>query len=70
MEVNILFVALLILLAVDLLKYVKNQSLSEFLMKQNWWFRWVVVIGMIVAIFVYGQYGVAFDSTQFIYFQF
>ncbi len=69
-EVNILFVALLILLAVDLLKYVKNQSLSEFLMKQNWWFRWVVVIGMIVAIFVYGQYGVAFDSTQFIYFQF
>lgn len=69
-EVNILLVALLVLLVADLIKYWKNKSFSQFLMEQNFWFRWVVVIGMIVAIFVYGEYGVNFDSAQFIYFQF
>ena len=39
-------------------------------MEQNLWFRWMVVIGLVVAIIVYGEYGIAFDSNQFIYFQF
>lgn len=69
-EVNILFVALFIMFAIEILKYVKNKHFSDFLMEQNFWFRWIVLIGMIVGIFVYGQYGIAFDSTQFIYFQF
>ena len=69
-EVNILFAALFVLLLVELLKYFKKQRISEFLMEQNLWFRWIVVIGMIVACVVYGEYGISFDSNQFIYFQF
>lgn len=69
-EVNILFVALIVMFLVEILKYLKNKVISDFLMEQNLWFRWVVVIGMVVAILVYGQYGIAFDSNQFIYFQF
>lgn len=69
-EVNILFAALFVLLLVELLKYFKRQRISEFLMEQNLWFRWIVVIGMIVACVVYGEYGISFDSNQFIYFQF
>lgn len=69
-EVNILFAALFVLLLAELLKYFKKQRISEFLMEQNLWFRWIVVIGMIVACVVYGEYGISFDSNQFIYFQF
>ncbi len=69
-EVNILFTALLIMFAIELLKYVKNKHFSDFLMEQNFWFRWIVLIVLIISIFVYGQYGIAFDSGQFIYFQF
>lgn len=69
-EVNILFAALIVLLLAELLKYFKKQRISEFLMEQNLWFRWIVVIGMIVACVVYGEYGISFDSNQFIYFQF
>ncbi|MBR3807759.1 MAG: MBOAT family protein [Lachnospiraceae bacterium] len=69
-EVNILFAALIVLLLAELLKYFKKQRISEFLIEQNLWFRWIVVIGMIVACVVYGEYGISFDSNQFIYFQF
>ena len=69
-EVNILFAALFVLLLAEFLKYFKKQRISEFLMEQNLWFRWIVVIGMIVACVVYGEYGISFDSNQFIYFQF
>lgn len=69
-EVNVLFVALIIMFLVEILKYIKNKVFSDFIMEQNLWFRWMVVIGLVVAIIVYGEYGIAFDSNQFIYFQF
>ena len=69
-EVNILFVALITMFLVEWVKYTKNKLISDFLMEQNLWFRWLVVIGWIVLILVYGEYGLTFDSNQFIYFQF
>lgn len=69
-EVNILFVALIVFFLVELVKYKKNSVISDFVMEQNLWFRWVTVIGLVVAILVYGEYGISFDSNQFIYFQF
>ena len=69
-EVNILFVALITLFLVEWVKYTKNKVISDFLMEQNLWFRWFMVIGWIVVILVYGEYGLTFDSNQFIYFQF
>lgn len=69
-EVNILFVALFAMFLVELLKYLKDRMISDFLMEQNLWFRWIILIGLVVACIVYGEYGVSFDSNQFIYFQF
>lgn len=70
MELNILVLALAALLLTDILKYVKKLSLAEFLMKQGWWFRFAVLIVLILSVFVFGKYGVEFDSAQFIYFDF
>ncbi len=69
-EMNLLVVSAVMLLAVDLIRYLKKQTLDAFLFEQNLWFEWAVVIGLIVMIFVYGEYGPSFDPQQFIYFQF
>lgn len=70
MELNILVLALAALLLTDILQYVKKLSLAEFLMKQGWWFRFAVLIVLILSVFVFGKYGVEFNSAQFIYFDF
>ncbi|MCM1192202.1 MAG: MBOAT family protein [Butyrivibrio sp.] len=69
-EWGILAAALLILFAVDLLRYKKNVNLGDFLIKQNLWFQYAVLLLLIVLVLVYGEYGINFDSNQFIYFQF
>ncbi|MCQ2520616.1 MAG: MBOAT family protein [Lachnospiraceae bacterium] len=69
-ETTILMVALLVLLLVDLVKYNQNLTIGEYLLEQNTWFRWIALILLIAACLVFGQYGIDFDSTQFIYFQF
>lgn len=69
-EVNILFVSLVLLLLVDLIKYLKKQTLDAFLFEQNVWFEWFVIILLIVMIYIFGEYGSTFDAKQFIYFQF
>ncbi len=70
MEFNILIVSSVILLLVDLIRYLKKQTITAFLDQQNIWFRWGTIILMIGAIIIYGMYGINFDSAQFIYFQF
>ena len=69
-EMNILLFSVAVLFMVDLVRYRKKQTLDAFLFEQNVWFEWLVMIGLIVMIFVFGKYGSAFDAQQFIYFQF
>lgn len=69
-EMNILIFSIIVLLLVDLIKYRKKINLDEFLFEQNIWFEWLVLIVLIGMIFVFGEYGPAFDVQQFIYFQF
>ncbi|MDO4489205.1 MAG: MBOAT family O-acyltransferase [Eubacteriales bacterium] len=69
-EMNILIVGVVILFLVDLIRVIKKQTLDSFLLTQNLWFEWAVVIGLIVMIFIFGEYGPQFDAKQFIYFQF
>ncbi len=69
-EMNILIVSVVMLLMVDLIRVVKGLTLDAFLFTQNLWFEWSVMICLIVMIFVFGEYGAAFDAKQFIYFQF
>lgn len=69
-EVHILLAALLALLLVDLLRYLKKMELGQFLLEQNLWFRWCVLILLVIGVLVYGEYGIRFSSGQFIYFAF
>lgn len=69
-EFNILLIGLVLLLLVDLVRYNKAMTLDAYLFEQNLWFEWFVILGLIAMIFIFGQYGPAFDAKQFIYFQF
>ncbi len=69
-EMNILLAAVAALLLVDMLKYFKEQTIAEFLQEQCIWFRWGVILALIFAVLIYGVYGIKFESSQFIYFQF
>ncbi|MDE7324474.1 MAG: MBOAT family protein [Lachnospiraceae bacterium] len=66
---NMLLIAIVALLAVDYLKY-KGHDVAELFLQQDWWFRTVVIMGMIFIILLYGCYGTLYDTAQFIYFQF
>lgn len=69
-EMNILLVSLLVLFLVDLLKYRNAWVFSSFLLEQNAWFRWLCLVGLLMSIVIYGQYGPGFEPQAFIYFQF
>ena len=69
-EMHILAFGPLALLAVEILKYKKRETLTAFLEKQWIVFRWSVLLGLLFVCIVFGYYGPGFDSAQFIYFQF
>lgn len=69
-EFNILLASLAALFLVDLLRYRKKQEFTVFLKEQCVWFRWGIIIALIAAILVFGVYGISFESSKFIYFQF
>ena len=69
-EFNILFIALVVLFLVDLIKFKKKETIDRFLMGQNLYFEWLIIIGLFMMILIFGEYGPAFDAKQFIYFQF
>ena len=69
-ETNVLLIGIVVMILIDILRYVKKKQFSDFMMEQNIWFRWIVVIAMILGCIIYGVYGINFDSSQFIYFQF
>lgn len=69
-DYHILIFAILLLLIVDLLRYFFKRDFGELLLKQNLWFRWLVLIVLIVSTIIYGAYGINYNAAQFIYFQF
>lgn len=69
-EMNIFLFSLFLLFLVDFISYKKKITIDVFVMEQNIWFEWLAIIFLIVMIFIFGEYGPAFDAQQFIYFQF
>ena len=70
LEMKILVLSTILLFVVDWMKYHKKEMLDTVLLRQNTWFSWGCILGLIFVILVYGVYGPAYDATQFIYFQF
>lgn len=69
-EFWIAIIALILLLVVDGIRYKKGMQLYEYLNTQPIFFRWAIYIFIVVAIYLFGIYGFAYDATQFYYFQF
>ena len=69
-DVRALMLCLLILFATDFVRYHKNMRIEKYLCTQNLWFKWAVLLLVIVCIVVFGEYGLNYDASEFIYFQF
>ena len=69
-EFSTLLISLVLLFAVSYVTYKRKTDIGTIIASQNLWFRWVVFIGIIVTILVFGEYGINFDSAKFIYFDF
>ena len=69
-EFNVLFIALIILVVMDLARKKKDKSIGDIMISQPWYFRWTVIIVLLFAILTFGIYGPAFDAANFIYLQF
>lgn len=64
-----LLMGICILITVDLIHETGN-SVFLFVNRQMLWFRWILYLGLIWCTILFGIYGVEYDSSQFIYFQF
>ncbi len=68
-EMNILFIALLLLLFVDLVRCKSGKRIDVFLREQGVLVQILFIVIMILSILIYGKYG-EYNERQFIYFQF
>lgn len=69
-ELYVLLAGLLLVFAVDKMRFRRNLPFQTWLQDQNLWFRWSVCLVLLLTVLVFGEYGVDFDSTQFLYFNF
>lgn len=65
----VLAVAVLVLLLVGVLQE-RGLKLREWIEKQNLWFQWLLELGIIFAILLFGAYGPGYDAADFIYMNF
>ncbi len=61
--------AIIALFIVDYYKY-NGKDVVRILAKQRWWFQMGIMLLLMFSILLFGCYGEAYDSKQFIYFQF
>ena len=69
MEFNIALAAMAVLLAVDI-AHECGVGLRAWLARQNTLLRWGAAIAGVAVILVFGVYGINYDASAFIYFQF
>lgn len=69
-ELIILVISVAILVLFDVAQERTDKTVDECLMSQNMWFRWTVLIALFLFVFVFGQYGPAFNASSFIYSEF
>ncbi|MBR5826498.1 MAG: MBOAT family protein [Clostridia bacterium] len=68
-QMFMVFIVILTLVVVSIMQE-KGMKIRETLDKQNMIFQWLVVIGAIVFVLIYGAYGTEFSAASFVYQQF
>lgn len=66
---QVLIGAIVILFVIDIL-HEKGMSVLKLINSQEVWLRMLIYLSMIWSIIMFGIYGVGYDTSQFIYFQF
>lgn len=61
--------SIIVLIAVDII-HEGGDSVFLLVNRQTLWFRWSLYLGLIWCTILFGIYGIGYDSSQFIYFQF
>lgn len=64
-----LLLSVILLFVVDSLKD-QGKDVRFLVLEQGIWFRWLVYLGLLFVILLYGAYGLDYTQTEFIYFQF
>lgn len=65
LNMNVAILAVAALLVVDILQ--ERMELRKVLAKDNTVFRWVLILGLMFVIIIFGMYGPGFDASAFIY---
>lgn len=65
----ILILGIIILFWFDV-KHENGYHIRQMLYRQDIWFRWIIYVGITMAILLFGVYGPQFSATDFIYFQY
>lgn len=68
-DFGVMIVSLIVLLVADYFKH-KKVVIRKVLLKQDTWFRVLLITVSICLILLFGKYGPSFDKASFIYFQF
>ncbi len=68
-EMFLVFLMLMVILVVSLLQE-NGMKIRQALEKQNLLFQWLIIIGAIVFLLIYGAYGGGFSAADFVYQQF
>ena len=69
-DMTALGIGVVILFLTELVRYKKNMRIEKYLCTQNLWFKWTVLIVMILCVVLFGEYGINYNAAEFIYFQF
>lgn len=68
-DMGVLLISIIALFIVDYYKY-KEKDVVGFILRQEYWFRYLVYVVLFFVTLIYGCYGETYDAQQFIYFQF
>lgn len=68
-QLFMVFLVILVVLVVSLLQE-SGMKIRETLAKQNILFQWLIIIGAIIFLLIYGAYGGEFNAADFVYQQF
>jgi len=68
-QLLVILAGIAVLFLVELLRE-KKKGLSRLFFQKKLWVRWMVCVGILMMVVVYGAYGDSYEQTEFIYFQF
>jgi D-alanyl-lipoteichoic acid acyltransferase DltB (MBOAT superfamily) len=68
-SINVGFVGIIVLIVADILCY-NGVVMREKILSQSIWYRWLIMIGAILVILIFGIWGAGYNASSFIYQQF